>query len=218
MQNSENFSTVEKEVLSKSRRFPFPSQPPSSCVSERMKHEQILKCLRLPPLLISKEAVNRTYLRKKERPQPKGESFCRVRESFLTGNRGAWSAGPAAPLRASRVDTQPAATFTTAVTVRSWSCLVKPNKFHNPSDEFKEKPLESASGQSASERVCESRLASASAPVCAAGSKQTDRRRKRKASRRCSCAHGQSSGCGSAADGVPARCAIMMLAASCRWS
>lgn len=142
-----------------------------------MKHEQILKCLRIPQLLISKETIIRTYLRKKERPQPKGGSFCRVGESLL-GFKGESAIGTVARCRlvqlhrlcASQTDTQPGSTFTTPVTVPRWSCWVKSNKFHNPSDEFERK----ASGSprqgrvrtgAASEGVCESRLVSASAPV-----------------------------------------------------
>lgn len=110
----------------------FSYRPPSSCESERVEHEQILQCLRIQSLVIYKESVNKTYLRKKERPQPKGESFCRVRES-LFGFKGESEIGTVVccwPVQKHRCAPrsrirQPATTITTLVPKRPWSCLVK---------------------------------------------------------------------------------------------
>lgn len=78
---------------------------------------------------------------------------------------------------------------------------------------FKDKPKQSARRSCVRVRVWVEVCAKAPAPVCAVGRNQTDVLKKREASPRCSCAHGQSSRCGCAADGLPVHCAIMTLTA-----
>lgn len=58
-----------------------------------MKHGQRQECLRIPSLSIYKEIAYRTYLRKKERSQTRGQSFCVFDRVYLglKGESETWS-------------------------------------------------------------------------------------------------------------------------------